>query len=376
MKLCQIAFLVLGVNAQQNHSAAKPLPFNYQHESGKGPLSWRYVNTTGNEWEQYVGQEDNNLDVVGNECKSRRRPSPINLVVNAECMDTHEILTRKIKDTDCKIDSMAFSVTPHTLRADFPSHDTYCQRPTIDLPNGYPHTWFAQHIEVHLRAEHVLDGRRYDGEMQMFHLGREDQKRELAAVSFLLDASGFRDDARLQEYIDRWEAGAEAADVACRRKLRPETRQAHRRVPVQDGEFFLPVLQHTFENQTEKVIKRKVDHPENDTRRLVGGYRDKMFPYDIWPTIHFYRYRGMITVPPCSEIVSWRILDEPLVISRRQLTAMARLLANYQDPETCEKATLTSHTGENVRPLQDINHEKQELVHCTSKDFTDRFYTY
>jgi hypothetical protein len=82
----------------------------------------------------------------------------------------------------------------------------------------------------------------------------------------------------------------------------------------------------------------------------------------------------MITVPPCSEIVSWRVLDEPLVISKHQLRDMATLLRNYRNPDTCELATQTSGTGENVRPLQELNQEKQELVHCTSKDFTYRLY--
>jgi carbonic anhydrase len=378
-QLLSIALLFAVAAADTNHSGPALLPFTYETNAVDGPESWRFVNTTDNEWEKYRGLDHINLDVPGNECKSTRRPSPINLVANSECLDSHEILTRKKKPTDCKMDSLEFSVTPHTLRADFPNSDTYCQRPTIDLPNGYPSIWYVHHIEVHLRSEHVLDGRRYDGEMQMYHLGTEDQKRELSAVSILFDASGLRDEPRLQEYIDHWEAIAKETNDVCdgtldRRNLRNPNREPPPREPLEFSEFNLADLQIDLEEEMAEARKHS-----QQRRHLQGeeelAPRDKMFPYEIWPTIHFYRYKGMITSPPCSEIVSWRVMDEPLVISRRQLRRMAKLLADYRDPTTCEQqATRTSETGENARPLQDLNHEKQELVHCTSKDFTHRLY--
>lgn len=383
MKVFQLSLLaVLGAT---RHVASLPLDFSYKQSSSKGVSSWPLVNITGNEWEAYVGQKHIDLDVVVNECRSKRRPSPINLVANAVCMDTHEILTRRIKDTDCKMESLTFSVTPHTLRADFPVNDTFCQRPTIDVPNGYPNIWLAHHIEVHLRAEHVLDGRRYDGEMQMYHLGTAEQKRELAAVSVLLDASGFHDDARLQEYIDEWEAAAEATNEACglgvvSRKLRRQVKEYKSHGPVERDEFFLEDdLAHLFTDDIESTKTTTATTSssqsmaaEQHSRRLqeIKVPRKKMFPYNIWPTIYYYRYKGMITSPPCNEIVAWRVLDEPLIISRRQLSTMARLLADYRDPKTCAKATMTSETGENVRPLQELNPTRQEVVHCTSKNFT------
>lgn len=383
MKVLQLA--LFATLSTHYHVSSLPLDFNYKQSSSKGVSFWPSVNITGNEWEAYVGQELIDLDVVVNECKSKRRPSPINLVANAVCMDTHEILTRRIKDTDCKMESLSFSVTPHTLRADFPLNDTFCQRPTIDIPNGYPTPWLAHHIEVHLRAEHVLDGRRYDGEMQMFHLGQADQKRELAAVSILFDASGFHDNARLQEYIDKWEAAAEATNEACgegvgSRKLRRQAKDVQTHGPVGRDEFFLEDdISHLFTDDMESPATSSTTTAfppsmagEQHSRHLKEAKvpRKKMFPYNIWPTIYFYRYKGMITAPPCNEIVAWRVMDEPLVISRRQLSVMARLLADYRDPKTCAKATMTSETGENVRPLQELNMAKQEVVHCTAKNFT------
>jgi carbonic anhydrase len=384
-----IACLLFVVTQYSHHASG--LDFSYKATDINGPSNWSKVNIKGNEWEPFVNQKFIDLDISGNECQSKRRPSPVNLVANAKCNDTHEILTRQIRETDCTMSSLNFSITPHSLRADFPLDDSFCERPTVDLPNGYPFRWFAHHIEVHLRAEHVLDGRRYDGEMQMYHLGQADQKRELAVVSVLLDASGFKDDVRLQLYIDEWEAFLNATNEGCKSKrgLRREVKsssavsrgvdplkpyefylnQPH--VPVLQNEFFLESNEDKFLDLSEPVIPlAEQDNHVRNLQKVKKVPRKRMFPYDIWPTIYFYRYRGMITTPPCSEIVAWRVLDEPLIISKRQLSAMARLLSSYRDPQSCKLKTQTSDTGENMRPLQDINQSRQEVVHCTSKDFT------
>mmetsp|Transcript_24980 Transcript_24980/g.58179 ORF Transcript_24980/g.58179 Transcript_24980/m.58179 type:complete len:384 (+) Transcript_24980:101-1252(+) len=358
----------------QNHSDPIPLEFDYREESPIGPLQWNLVDISGHEWEQYVGLEHINLDVPNNECASIRRPAPINLVANAECFDTHEILTRKIRPTDCKLHDLDFTITSHTLRATFPQSDSYCERPTIDLPNGYPFAWFIHHIEVHIRAEHVLDGRRYDGEMQMFHLGQQDQKREMATVSVMLDASGFEDDTRLQEYIVEWQRVERETLTLC--ALNESDRKVRR----------LQQARERSQPRERKLVERLAEDSKDPSdpfskqapRRLANlqGWapRRKMFPYSIWPTIYFYRYKGSLTAPPCSEIVSWRVLDEPLVISRSQWQELARLLHDYVDPETCQNATLTSNKGENARPMQQLNNEKQELVHCTERNFGYRLY--
>jgi carbonic anhydrase len=273
-----------------------------------------------------------------------------------------------------------FYRTPHTLRADFPINDQTCRRPTIDLPNGYPYRWHVHHFELHLRSEHAIDGRRFDGEIQQYHLGQKDQKREMAAVSILLDASGYRDDDRLQTYIDKWEAAAQDEITDCtRRNLRihpdepsndPTTWTRKGEYNVTDGLAESALLD---EEHIDSV--RSLEEVDKDGYPLSSyAPRRKMFPYDIWPTIYHYRYRGSITSPPCSEIVSWRVMDEPLVISRKQYKALARLLKTYVNPQTCEVETKASPTGENMRPLQAFNRDQQQVVHCTKQDFGYNLY--
>lgn len=64
---------------------------------------------------------------------------------------------------------------------------------------------------------------------------------------------------------------------------------------------------------------------------------DTLFPQDA--ATNFYTYSGSLTVPPCTEIVTWFIAGTPMTISLQQLIAMEQLFTH----ET------------NVRPVQLIN---------------------
>ena len=231
----------------------------------------------------------------------------------------------------------------------------------------------------------------------MIHLGQKDQKRKVSTVSVMLDASGWEDNAKLQAYIDEWQAYADEIQSECSRRKLGVDRQARNPASgissdlstgTDDAEnmFSSPMtarraaddIEHRDgrdSNATNRRSRRVEDAVEGDGTNAtleeeeIRGPRRKMFPYDIWPTIYFYRYQGQLTAPPCSEIVVWRILDEPLLISRKQYKQLARLLTGYIDPETCEAASAVSPRGENYRPLETINAEKQEMTHCTKKDF-------
>uniref|UniRef100_A0A7S1B9S9 carbonic anhydrase n=2 Tax=Corethron hystrix TaxID=216773 RepID=A0A7S1B9S9_9STRA len=101
------------------------------------------------------------------------------------------------------------------------------------------------------------------------------------------------------------------------------------------------------------------------------GIRAKMFPYDLFPTIFWYRYKGSLTMPPCTEMVLWHVLDKPLKISQIQLKELADLLYSYQDEKTCELNTMATRKGDVFRPLQKQNMEEQNVTHCVEGTWTD-----
>lgn len=54
-----------------------------------------------------------------------------------------------------------------------------------------------------------------------------------------------------------------------------------------------------------------------------------LFPAEIGS---FYRYTGSLTTPPCSEIVSWMVMKNPIEASASQLSSMSPILDNNYRP--------------------------------------------
>jgi len=416
--IAYVTVLILGhSNAQE--MAETVLNFDYDFDSQRGPNHWENVNIENNLYLQFTyeeGQEFHNIRADENECDSRSKQSPVNLLPNAICMDTHEILTRQIRSSDCKFDDFTWSITPHTLRASMPLNNEFCNRPHIDLPNGFGNKWPLQYMELHMRAEHTLDGRRYDAELQMVHLGTEPNEEKLAVISMMMDVTSPEDDEMVQWMIDEWQAVADEKEKQCadatsvsttrmnnQRGLRTEntsTMKVHRSLnpsqhPAHVGEekFYSadtetlhwehPSLvygnDYRIDNTTGKIhpiilkYDKEDDDDESKERRLQDTIkvekapRNKMFPYRMFPSIYYYRYKGSLTAPPCSRIVHWRILDEPRSISLRQYKQMADILKNYRN-DACQYETKSRQvTGENWRNQHLLTDD--ETTHCQAKDF-------
>ncbi len=45
-----------------------------------------------------------------------------------------------------------------------------------------------------------------------------------------------------------------------------------------------------------------------------------------------FRYAGSLTTPPCSEVVAWIVLKEPVIASVDQIAAFAKLFRNNFRP--------------------------------------------
>jgi len=331
--LPKISVGVPNVQAPQSRPSSS-LSFSYDIDDPIGPQNWHDVDISENEWLRFKGKRQIDLHRTNiNQCNVNRITSPINLMYpDEECGATHEIKTKLHPNIQCSIRDFSFSITSSGLRAEVPSNnDDTCIRPVIDLPNGFPFPWVLAWIEIKARSEHLIEGRRYDGEMLMVHLGKNQHKNQVTIVSVMLDSttSYYESNDRIEAYLNRWEG-----------------------------------VYYTIAQRCEKSVDKinsNVEYPkERDPIRP--------FPYDIWPTDQFYRYRGSITTPPCTAMVNWRVLDEPIKISRHQFKRIASLINNAMDPKTCQYISAASSKGEVNRPLQQFDYNHQDLNHCT-KDY-------
>jgi hypothetical protein len=160
--------------------------------------------------------------------------------------------------------------------------------------------------------------------------------------------------------------------------------QTKESVQQHDGPRFHPKEAYTGDPEFTRTRRKLQENNDAELTPMIDeepeGPRRKMFPYDLWPTLYYYKYKGSLTYPPCSENARWRIFDAPLRISRRQYKQLASLLESYKDEATLaddglfESASAVSPTGENVRPLFDLNTDDQTLAHCTFRRY--RYWDY
>ena len=123
----------------------------------------------------------------------RHHQSPINLErfvadessgLFKECIDLHWM---KYIDSACSYDQLvaknAIFVDRHALRIVQPiepggdgnmTHRLACRSTDaswgrIDFSKGFSQWWYLSHIDFHVPSEHMQEGKRYDGEIQMYH---------------------------------------------------------------------------------------------------------------------------------------------------------------------------------------------------------------
>ena len=348
------------------------LNFTYDFEGPGGTDSWDQVDTVSSEgeWGWYDSRHPIfDLDINLNECSENVRPSPINLFQDVLCQDTHEIRTRQKQDGDCTRDDIAFVLTPYGVKAYYPWYDDNCQRPTIQM-DGFE-DFILVWLELHARSEHVIDGRRFDAELQFVHMGTGNNNSEIATVSVLIDASARQDNEEFQWLLNQWNSALTNQTERCASTTPSRTRFRKRNLGLsksQTRENTNPTVAISSSSTTRRTQDCKPDRFGQGCEPLLP--RDRMYPYSLWPTIWYFSYHGSITSPPCSAIVHWRILDTPMLISRRQYKQLASLLKAFKNKACDDDMSLTSTKGENSRPLQVINSTNQPVAHCGFKDFS------
>lgn len=110
-------------------------------------------------------------------------------------------------------------------------------------------------------------------------------------------------------------------------------------------------------------------------------YEDVEFRTYEWmlkvETEYYFRYEGTMLVPPCFEVVHWRVMKDPLRVHARQIAEINRLLAWRLDPDTCglDSAGDISTDGNSIVANREVQyyHDQHRKVFCECKDWPSKF---
>jgi carbonic anhydrase len=259
----------------------------------------------------------------------------------------------------------------------------YQRRPCADIENpecaepdppsaDFPHNWGGQadmmHIDFKVPSEHMIEGQRFDAEMQLFHL--HPGRRRTPTLSVVMQATPGGYNYYLQAALDAFEYVYNVHRAQCSKKRRKERQLVTDMHKILGNKSTTNNDLHGIDYNTWAEYSTDLDDPEFERNRIL---QERMLQYGVWdphhialvPSIYFYGYEGSLTEPPCGEWVSWFICDKPMIISTSQLEQMKKLIFTHIDGD-CNPTSV--HYRQSVaRPIQDSG--GRPVWHCTEADF-------
>jgi carbonic anhydrase len=312
-------------------------------------------------------------DPLRNMCGRIGSQSPIDLRDSgAECEEHHQVRTRP---GHFRLESshVTKQIEPNKLRLLYERRPcsnlglVQCQEPSpamADYPNGWPGLADVMYIDFKIPSEHWIEGKRFDGEMQIFNL--LPSRIRMPTLVSLIEATDQGYNYYFEELLRAFENQYDLDMMQCNQKHRRERALVSKVHRVLGKNVTSPY----YDYQTWHEYSTIADRPDfaNETAASHRKLQTAVWnPFDTMmiPSIHFWRYDGSQTEPPCGEFVSWFVSDTPMTISTKQLERMKRVLFTHVDPK-CERTSV--HYDQSVaRPIQDT--AGRPVSKCTGANF-------
>ena len=302
-------------------------------------------------------------------------------VVEPRCFEHHEIRVKPGK-FGLGDERVKKEILPSQLRLTYPDPEfeadgktlaSDSKLPTADFPHGWGGNMEALRVDVKIPSEHWLNGREYVAEYQLYHLHHK--KKRAPVISIMMDFHPLdKPNEHFQLALDEWQAVWQTDYLECELRERKE-RRATATLMEKVKSWIAPPSKQELRQST--ILDEPAEELGNIRRNLRAARKmqeEATFAWDpykkdeIMRSIHFFAYSGSLTEPPCTEFVDWRILDTPMLISRRQLFQMQTLLFKHRSIASGCRPSSNHHMGSVARrPLQPLNRRK--VYRCTCRDF-------
>jgi carbonic anhydrase len=221
------------------------------------------------------------------------------------------------------------------------------------------------HVDFKVPSEHLLEGERFDGEMQIVHLNPLIQR--IAIEVALIKATDMGYNYYFEQALQAFEAQYEADKADCLRGVH------HNRGRRSQEDTNTTIGKKEFNEWDDVSING--NRTIMDEQFTTQGRRRQQTtpPIGIWdphhamlvPSLYFWRYDGSLTDPPCGEFVTWFVSDKAMTISTDQLRRMKQVLFTHVD-RNCEQTSV--QFDESVaRPVQST--AGRPVWHCTSENY-------
>lgn len=221
---------------------------------------------------------------------------------------------------DCTLQDYKFTINDHSLKASL--DECTCTRPTMKIP-GISKEYELLQFHIHTGCENKLNNTGCDVNLHLVHSAKESivggllggitgssSGQDLAVFDLMMYGVDQHND-KLDSLIGSWE---------------------------------------------------EVDCTNENCVSVPGSVKGQRFsPYSLIPQgTKIYNFKGSLTTPPCSEVVTWNVSEKPVFMSFKQVLSLISLI-NFYDGFKNSAGVCTGDTpvadvaGLTSRDLQPIN---------------------
>lgn len=384
--------------------------FSYFEKGGLGPSRWALLRTPENQCGGGLTPDDvSGVDgIFTGEKWSDYGQSPV-AVKWEDCQGTFDY---EFESGDCTFEQLEYSISNNGVKvqpiatADGTADCTFSRMgiPHFPAKDGARQMFKGLQFHIHTSSEHTLSTRRatsdndsgyFPAELHIVHAAEDEDGNAVmpyAVWGAFIEQKSPCDESEpgclhetFESFLIGWEKAAQDVESYCAATIGGEGRRLTADATAQpsiEGLDFGRVLAgssiNTFKPATD--VNGVTTGQDGCYNKGAGGNswpaRDPILESTATPNLYTdlithkgdygsFTYKGGLTTPPCTQIVNWNLMDEPIKISAGQLQRLQRLIWCYveKDP-TCNHATSANVAGSTSRPPLPITSERKVIHRC------------